>query len=260
MSHSLIHPQAIIHPSASIHETVSIGPFTVIGSEVSIDEGTCIGAHNVIKGPIRIGRKNQVFQFCTLGEDTPDLKYKGERTELVIGDGNVFREYSSVHRGTVQGQGVTRIGDHNLIMCYGHVGHDCVLGDHCIISNAAMLAGHVHIGDWAILSANAGIHQYCHIGSHAFIGAYSAVFQDVPAYVTVQGSPAVPRIVNAEGLKRRGFSAEDIKAIQIAFRTLYKKKLSLTDALTEIAHQAEAHPVVQPLYDSVANAQRNIVR
>ena len=256
----MIHPQAIVDPSAKVHETASIGPFTFIGPDVIIGEGTVIGSNNVIKGPTTIGKNNQFFQFCTIGEDTPDLKYKGEPTELIIGDNNSFREYCSVHRGTVQDNGVTKIGSHNLIMTYAHVAHDSVVGDHCILSNQAALAGHVHLGDWAIVSASAGVHQYCRVGAHAFVGAYSAVFQDVPAYVIVQGSPAVPRIVNAEGLKRRDFSPENIKAIQSAFKTLYKRKLALADALVELKQQSEANPVVLPLYESVANANRNIVR
>lgn len=256
----MIHSHAVVDPSATVHETANIGPFTVIGPDVSIGEGTVIGSNNVIKGPTKIGKNNKVFQFCTIGEDTPDLKYDGEPTELVIGDNNVFREYSSVHRGTVQDNGITKVGNHNLIMTYAHVAHDCVVGDHCILSNHAALAGHVHLGDWAIVSASAGVHQYCHIGEHAFIGAFSAVFQDVPAYVIVQGSPAVPRVVNSEGLKRRDFSSTDIKAIQVAFKTLYKRKLPLAEALVELKKQSEVNSVVKPLYESVANAKRNIVR
>lgn len=256
----MIHPQALVDPSAEVHETATIGPFSFIGANVVIGEGTVVGSNNVIKGPTRIGRNNKFFQFCTIGEDTPDLKYDGEPTELIIGDNNNFREYSSVHRGTIQDNGKTIIGSHNLIMTYAHVAHDCIVGDHCILSNQAALAGHVHLGDWAIVSASAGIHQYCHVGAHAFVGAYSAVFQDVPAYVIVQGSPAVPRVVNTEGLKRRDFSGEDIKAIQVAFKTLYKRKLSLADALVELERQSSVNPVVKPLYDSVANAKRNIVR
>ena len=256
----MIHPQALVDPSATVHKTASIGPFSVIGPGVSIGEGTVVGSGNVIKGPTRIGRNNKFFQFCTIGEETPDLKYDGEPTELLIGDNNSFREYCSVHRGTVQDRGTTTIGSHNLIMTYAHVAHDCVVGDHCILSNNAALAGHVHLGDWVIVSASAGVHQYCHVGAHAFIGAFSAVFQDVPAYVIVQGIPAVPRIVNAEGLKRRDFSAGDIKAIQTAFKTLYKRKLALSDALVELRAQSRANPAVTPLYESVANARRNIVR
>ena len=255
-----IHPQAQIDPAAILHPSVAVGPFTLIGADVEIGAGTCIGPHNVIKGPTRIGQNNRVFQFCTLGEDCQDLKYQGEPTELIIGDNNRFREYCSVHRGTVQDRGATSIASDNLLLCYNDVAHDCHLGDHCILSSTAQLAGHVHLGDWAIVSANAGVHQHCRIGAHGFVGAYSAVFQDVPAYTVVHGAPAVPRVVNVEGLKRRQFSAADIRAIQTAFRTLYKRKLSLADALTEIRQQMEAHPVVKPLYDSVASAKRNIVR
>lgn len=256
----MIHPQAIVDPTAEIHESVEVGPFTLIGSNVKIGAGTVIGANNVIKGPTIIGKNNRFFQFCSIGEDTPDLKYKGELTELVIGDGNTFREFCSVHRGTVQDKGITLIGNDNLIMTYAHVAHDCVVANNCIISNSAALAGHVHLGDSVIVSASAGIHQYCKIGEHSFIGAYSAVFQDVPAYIIVQGAPAIPRIVNAEGLRRRGFSGEDVKQIQLAFKTLYKRKLSLSDAVEKIQLQMEKYPIVAPFYDSIVNAKRSIVR
>jgi len=256
----LIHPQAIIDPSAQLHETVSVGPFTIIGPDVTIDEGTVIGPNNIFKGPTRIGKNNRFFHFCTIGEDTPDLKYKGEPTELIIGDNNTFREYASVRRGTVQDAGKTVIGDNNLIMCYAHVGHDCFVGNHCIMSNSSGLAGHVHLSDWVIVSGFSAVHQYCHIGPHAFVAGYSAVFQDVPAFVTVQGAPAVPRVINAEGLKRRGFASEDIKAIQTGFKTLYKKKLSLADATAELKKLAETNEHVKVLYESVAHAKRNIVR
>ena len=256
----MIHPQAIVDPSSVVHETAEIGPFTLIGPDVVIGAGTVVGSNNVIKGPTNIGKNNRFFQFCTIGEDTPDLKYQGEPTELIIGDNNVFREYSSVHRGTVQDNSKTVVGNNNLIMTYAHIAHDCVVGNHCILSNQAGIAGHVHLGDWAIISASAGVHQYCHVGAHAFIGAYSAVFQDVPAFVTAQGCPAVPRIINSEGLKRRGYSAEDIKAIQKGFKVLYKRKLSLADALIELEKQVAINDVIRPLYNSVANAKRHIIR
>ena len=256
----MIHPQAIVDPAAIVADDVSIGPFSVIGPEVEIGAGTVIGPHNVIKGPTKIGRCNRIFQFCSIGDDTPDMKYRGERTELEIGNNNIFREYFSVHRGTVQDHAKTSIGNDNLFLQYSHVAHDSVVGDHCIMSNAAAIAGHVHLGDWAIISATSAVHQYCHIGAHAFIGAYSAVYQDVPAYVTATGSPATPRVVNVEGLKRRGFEAEDIAAIKTAFKTLYKRKLSLVDALAAIREQMQEHPVVASFYESIADSKRNIVR
>lgn len=183
---SLIDPRAIIDPSARLAADVQVGPWSIVGAEVEIGEGTVIGPHVVLKGPTKIGKHNRIYQFSSVGEDTPDLKYKGEPTRLVIGDHNVIREGVTIHRGTVQDRAETTIGDHNLIMAYAHIGHDSVIGNHCILVNNTALAGHVHVDDWAILSGYTLVHQYCRIGAHSFSGMGSAIGKDVPAYVTVR--------------------------------------------------------------------------
>ena len=177
----MISPHAIVDPSARLHPTVEVGPWTTIGADVEIGEGCKIASHVVIKGPTTIGKRCEIFQFSTIGEATPDLKYQGERTTLTIGDENIFREGVTVHRGTAQDRGDTQIGSHNLLMAYAHVGHDCVIGDHCILVNNSVLAGHVLVGDWAIIGGYSGVHQYCQIGAHSFIGGMTKVTQDVPA-------------------------------------------------------------------------------
>ena len=190
----MIHPSAIIDPAASIAEGVSIGPWSYIGPGVEIGPGCRIESHVVIKGPTKMGRNNRVYQFSTLGEDTPDLKYRGEPTTLTIGDNNIFREGVTIHRGTVQDRGDTQIGDNNLLMAYVHVGHDSLVGNNCILVNNAALAGHVVIHDWAILGGYTLVHQFCHVGQHAFTGMGSAVGKDIPAYVMVTGSPPRPAV------------------------------------------------------------------
>ena len=190
---SLIDPRAIIDPSAKLADDVVVGPWSIIGPDVEIGEGSVLGPNVIIKGPTRIGKHNRVYQFSSLGEDTPDRKYKGEPTRLVIGDHNIIREGVTMHRGTIQDRDETTVGDHNLIMAYAHVGHDSVIGNHCILVNNVALAGHVHIGDWAILSGYTLVHQFCHIGAHSFAAMGSAIGKDVPAYVTVSGNPAEAR-------------------------------------------------------------------
>src|SRR6056297_221865 len=204
----MIHSQAIVDDGATLADDVSVGPWTFIGPDVEIGPGCVIGPHVVIRGPTRIGANNRIYQFSSIGEDTPDLKYRNEPTRLVIGEHNVIRENVTIHRGTVQGREETTIGNHNLIMAYAHVGHDSVLGDHAVLVNNSALAGHVRVGDWAILSGYTLVHQFCQIGAHSFSGMGSAIGKDVPAYVTVSGAPAEAKSINLEGLRRRGFSAE----------------------------------------------------
>jgi len=199
----MIDSSAIVDPSAVLGENVSIGPWTIIGPNVEIGDGCEIASHVVIKGPTVIGRNNKIFQFSTLGEDTPDLKYKGEPTRLIIGDNNVIREGVTIHRGTVQDKSETRIGNHNLLMAYVHVGHDSVVGDHVIMVNNASISGHVHVGDWTILSGYCLVHQFVNIGPHCFIGPAAFIYHDVPAFVTAFGSPAEPRTINREGQAQR---------------------------------------------------------
>ena len=225
----MIHPSAIIDPAARIAEGVTIGPWTFIGPLVEIGPGCRIESHVVIKGPTKLGKNNRVFQFSTLGEDTPDLKYRGEPTTLTIGDNNIFREGVTIHRGTVQDRGDTLIGDNNLLMAYVHVGHDSVVGNNCILVNNAALAGHVVVNDWAILGGYTLVHQFCHVGQHAFTGMGSAIGKDIPAYVMVTGSPAQARSINMEGLTRRGFSKDDIAVLNKAFKTVYRRGLTLDD-------------------------------
>lgn len=256
----MIHPAAIVDPSARIAADVEVGPWTLIGADVEIGAGTRIASHVVIKGPTKIGANNQILQFSTIGEDTPDMKYKGEQTRLVIGDNNVIREGVTIHRGTVQDRGETTIGANNLIMAYVHIGHDSVIGDNCILVNNASLAGHVHVGDWAILSGYALVHQFCHIGAHAFLGASTYLTKDVPAYVLVAGNPAEASNINVEGLKRRGFSADAISVLRRAYKIVYRQGLSVEDALTELQAIVRDAPEVQPLIDSIANSKRGIVR
>lgn len=260
MTTSDIDPRAVIHPDAKLAPGVSVGPFTVIGAGVEIGEGTSIESHVVIKGPTRIGRHNKIYQFSTLGEATPDLKYKGEPTTLTIGDHNVVREGVTIHRGTVQDRGDTLIGDHNLLMAYVHVGHDSVIGNHCILVNNSALAGHVWIGDWAILSGYTLVHQFCRIGAHSFTGMGTAVGKDIPAFMMVAGSPAAARNINVEGLKRRGFNKDDIAALSNAYKTLYRRGLTTEEALAELQQQAAANAHVQTLIDSITASTRGIVR
>jgi UDP-N-acetylglucosamine acyltransferase len=255
-----IHPTAIVDSHAKIAPNVVIGAYSIIGPDVVIEADCVIEPHVIIKGPTRIGPHNHIYQFASIGEATPDLKYKGEKTTLVIGAHNVIREGVTIHRGTVQDRGETRIGNDNLIMAYTHIGHDSVIGDHCILVNNTALAGHVHIGDWAILSGYTLVHQYCHIGTHAFTGMGSAIGKDVPAYVMVTGAPAESKTINAEGLLRREFSKASIKTLQKAFKIVYRKKLILKDALIELESLAVGCEAVRPFIDSIQKSSRGIVR
>ena len=260
MTAAAIHPTAIVDPRARLGAGVAVGPYTVIDGDVEVGEGTTIGAHNVITGHTRIGRGNRIFHFCSIGEANQDKKYGGEPTRLEIGDGNTIREYCSLNRGTVQDGGVTRIGSRNWIMAYCHVAHDCRVGDDTVFANNATLAGHVEIGDWTILGGFVGVHQFVKVGAHVMAGISSVVTQDVPPYVTVAGHPCAPRGINAEGLRRRGFSLEAIAALKRAYRTLYKSGLSLAEARAELERQAAETPEVAPLARFLAGSTRGIVR
>ena len=255
----MIDSSAIVDPSAVLGENVSIGPWTIIGPNVEIGDGCEIASHVVIRGPTVIGRNNKIFQFSTLGEDTPDLKYKGEPTRLIIGDNNVIREGVTIHRGTVQDKSETRIGNHNLLMAYVHVGHDSVVGDHVIMVNNASISGHVHVGDWTILSGYCLVHQFVNIGPHCFIGPAAFIYHDVPAFVTAFGSPAEPRTINREGLKRRGYSADQIALVNKAYKLLYRRGLQLDEALKAIADLGDDE-VVAMLLSSLENSSRGIIR
>lgn len=256
----MIDPRAIVDPSARLADDVQVGPWTIIGPDVEIGPGTVVASHVVIKGPTRIGANNRIFQFSTIGEDTPDLKYKGEPTRLVIGDHNVIREGVTIHRGTVQDRSETTIGDHNLLMAYVHIGHDSVVGNHTILVNNSALAGHVIVGDWAILSGFTLVHQFVHIGEHSFSGMGSAIGKDVPAYVTVAGNPAEAKGINVEGLRRRGFSAEAISTLRRAYKAIYRQGLTLEEAITELQGLLADCPQVGPLLASLQSSTRGIVR
>ena len=255
-----VHPTAIIDPQATLAPDVVVGAYSVIEGEVRIGAGTRIGPHVVIKGPTRIGVENHIFQFASIGDDPQDKKYQGERTELIIGDRNVFRETCTVNRGTVAGGGVTRIGDDNLFMAYTHVAHDCVVASHCILANYSGLAGHVELDDWVILGGYSGVHQFCKIGAHAFLANNATATRDVPPFVMVAGAPAEPKGINSEGLKRRGFSAEDLAAVKAAYKVLYRSGLKLSEATTEVVVLAESCAALQPLIDFLPRVTRSLVR
>jgi UDP-N-acetylglucosamine acyltransferase len=256
----MIDPHAIVSPTAQLAAGVEVGPFTVIGPEVTIGAGTWIGPHVVINGPTSIGRDCKVFQFASIGDAPQDIKYKGEPTRLEVGDRNVFREFCTINRGTVGGHGVTRIGDDNLFMAYAHVAHDCIVGNKCVMANYSVLAGHVEIGDWVILAGYAGVHQFCKVGAHSFLGNNAAVTRDVPPYLLVSGTPAEPKGINSEGLKRRDFSPGQIANLKNAYRVLYRSGLKLAEAAAQLAELARTQPEVQPFVDFLARVTRSIVR
>lgn len=256
----MIHATAIISDRATIADDVEVGPYSIIGDGVEIGSGTRIGSHVVINGPTTIGSDNRIYQFASIGDDPQDKKYADEPTTLTIGDRNTIREFCTISRGTTQDKGETILGDDNWIMAYVHIAHDCVIGDKTIMANNATLAGHVHVGDWVIFGGFSGAHQFCHIGAHAFIGMYAGVNRDVPAYTTVSGTPAVPRGINSEGLKRRGFTPDQVRNIKDAYRLVYRKGLKLVDAIDEIAARCEAEPELQLFLDSLRSSDRGLVR
>jgi len=256
----LIHEQAIIEDGAVIGNNVTIGPWTYISKNVVIGDDCHISANVVINGPTRIGKGNRIFQFASIGEDCQDLKYAGELTELIIGDNNVFRESCTIHRGTIQDNSLTQIGNNNLFMAYTHVAHDCMVGNNCILANNASIAGHVHVGDYAILGGMTGVHQFCHIGAHSFIGATSLILKDVPPYVMASGNSAKPFGLNAEGLKRRGFKSDTIRAIKQAYRKVYRQGLTVKEALAEIAEQVESSEELTLFTDFIESSHRGIIR
>ena len=255
-----IHPTAIIAAEATLSDDVTVEPYAVIGAEVEIGAGSTVGAHALIKGPAHIGRNNRIGAYASLGGDPQDKKYGGERSELVIGDGNTFHEFVTVSRGTIDGGGATRIGDDNWVMAYAHIAHDCVVGSHTVFANNATLAGHVEVGDHVVLGGFAGVHQFCKIGAHAFAAMFSAINRDVPPFIYVAGQFAVPRGVNAEGLKRRGFDAARISAIKRAYRTLYLSHKTLEEARAALAEQADASDDVRAFVEFIDRSDRALVR
>jgi UDP-N-acetylglucosamine acyltransferase len=255
-----VHPAALVSPQAALGEDVEVGPYAVVGDGVEIGPRTRIGPHAVVQGPTRIGADNVVFQFASVGSAPQDKKYRGEATRLDIGDRNVIRECVTLNRGTSKDEGVTRIGSDNLFMAYSHVAHDCVVGDQCVLANNATLGGHVHLGDWVIMGGLSAIHQFCKVGAHAFIANNAAVTRDVPPYVMAVGQPASAHSVNAEGLKRRGFTPQQIRNIRIAFRVLYRSGLKLADAVTQLEALAKEQPEVRALVEFLPQSTRSILR
>lgn len=261
MGAASIHPSAVVDPGARIGDGVSIGAFTLVGADVEIGDGTRIGPHCSLQGPARIGRDNHIVGHAAIGGEPQDKKFKGERTEIVIGDRNTIREFVTLNRGTGEGGGTTRIGDDNWILAYSHVAHDCIVGNHCIFSNNATLAGHVEIGDYVILSGFAGIHQFCRIGAHAFIGMGAMVNGDVPPFVMVAADEyGRPRGINSEGLKRRGFDAERIAAIKRAYRALYMSGANLADARKQLADMARDSDDVRAFSEFIERGERPLLR
>lgn len=260
MTGAMIHKSALVAPGAQLGSNVSVGAYSIIGEDVEIGDNTVIGPHVVISGRTRIGRDNRIFQFNSLGEVPQDKKYDGQPTRLEIGDHNTIREFCTFNLGTAQDVGITRVGNDNWIMAYVHIAHDCQVGNHTVFANNAQLAGHVHIDDWAILGGYTGVHQFCRVGAHTMTAVGTVVLQDVPPFVMAAGNTASPFGINAEGLKRRGFSPEALLALKRAYRTLYKSGLMLDEARAKLNEEVLVHPEIQPLLDFLAASKRGIIR
>jgi UDP-N-acetylglucosamine acyltransferase len=261
---ALIHTTALVDPLAQLHPTVSVGPYSIIGPDVKIDAHTKVGSHCVIDGHTTIGQNNHFYRFCSVGGMPQDKKYSGEPTRLEIGDRNMVREYVTINTGTVQDVGVTRLGSDNWVMAYVHVAHDCQIGNNVILANGVQMGGHVHIGDWAIVGGLAAIHQFGRVGAHSMTGGQSALHMDVPPYIMSSGNPCVPVGVNAEGLKRRGFTPEQISALRDAYKLIYRRSLSLDEARLQMRQRQTEEPAVaaalQVMLDFLDSSTRGIIR
>ncbi|MDN8580783.1 acyl-ACP--UDP-N-acetylglucosamine O-acyltransferase [Eikenella corrodens] len=257
---SLIHPTAIIDPKAELDSSVKVGAYTIIGPNVQIGAGSEIGPHAVIEGHTTIGENNRIFQFASLGAIPQDKKYRGEPTRLIIGNSNTIREFTTFNLGTVTGIGETRIGDDNWIMAYCHLAHDCVIGSHTIFANNASLAGHVTIGDYVILGGYTLVFQFCQIGDYAMTAFAAGVHKDVPPYFMAAGYRAEPAGINSEGMRRNGFTPEQITNVKNAYKALYRQGLSYEEARSQIAQAAETAPELAVLRDFLADSQRSIIR
>ena len=257
---NLIHSSTIVDPSASIADDCDIGPFCVIGADVEIASGTRIHPHVVVNGPTTIGKNNTIYQFASIGEAPQDMKYSGEQTRLVVGDGNVIREYVTLHRGTVGGGGLTTLGNGCLLMAYSHVAHDCVVGNRVIMANAASIAGHVTVGYQAILGGFTCVHQFTHIGAHSLSGLGTVINRDVPPFVTVAGNHARALCINKKGLQRRGFSRESIAALHKAFQMLIKSHRSRAQGLEQLKALIEEFDEVRQFVDFIVSSKRSVVR
>src|SRR5690606_17239282 len=260
----LIDSTAVIHDGAKLHPSVKVGAYSVIHGNVTIGEGTVVGEHCVIDGLTTIGKNNVFYRFCSIGGNPQDKKYSGEQTSLEIGDCNTIREFVTINTGTTQDVGTTRLGDDNWIMAYVHIAHDCQIGSHTILANSVQLAGHIHIDDWAIVGGSSAAHQYIHIGAHSMTGGMSAIRQDIPPYILGAGQPYRPAGINSEGLKRRGFTPEQIHAIKDAYKIIYMRKLSTAEAAEEIVRYQHDHPdtasVLDPFVAFFQTASRGVSR
>lgn len=256
----MIHPTAIVSEGARLDENVEVGAYSLIGDGVEIGAGSVIGSHVVLKGPTRIGRNNQIFQFCSIGEVPQDKKFHGEESILEIGDHNTIREYCSINRGTEDGGGATRIGSHNWIMAYVHIAHDCQLGDQNTLANGASLAGHVELADQVILGGFTLVHQFCAIGAGVFSRMGSAIVQDVPPYVMVAGNVAEARGINIEGLKRRGLDGDALQAVRRAYKIIYRSGLKLDEAVEQLQPLAAESEQVATMAEFLRSTSRGIVR
>ncbi|MDK4689564.1 acyl-ACP--UDP-N-acetylglucosamine O-acyltransferase [Kingella negevensis] len=257
---NLIHPTAIIDPKAELDSSVKVGPYTVIGANVQIGAGTEIGAHTVIEGHTTIGENNKIFQFASLGAQPQDKKYRDEPTKLIIGNGNTIREFTTFNTGTVTGIGETRVGDDNWIMAYCHLAHDCVIGNHTIFANNSSLAGHVEIGDYVVLGGYTLVFQFCRVGAYAMTAFAAGVHKDVPPYFMASGYRAEPAGLNSEGMRRNGFSAEQIANVKKAYKAIYMQDLPLEEAKAKIAEMAKENSELLILSDFLHTSQRSIIR
>jgi UDP-N-acetylglucosamine acyltransferase len=257
---SKIHPTAIVHPEARISKNVEIGPYSIIGEHVEIGEGNIIGNHVTITGHTTIGQDNKIFHYCSLGESPQDKKYNNEPTILKIGDRNTIREFCMFNPGTVQDKKITTIGSDNWIMAYVHVAHDCIIGSNIILANNTSLAGHVEVDDYAILGGITGVHQYCKVGSHSIIAAGSIIFQDIPPYIMAAGYSAKPNGINVEGLKRRGFSIDEITIIKKGYKVIYRDGNTLAEATAILKIMVNDSPSINLYVDFIKNSKRGIVR
>jgi UDP-N-acetylglucosamine acyltransferase len=257
---STIHPTAIIHPTAELHETVSVGPYSIIEGGVVIDSETRIGSHVVIDQYTRIGKNCQIFPFSSIGTAPQDKKFKGEKTELVIGDDNVIREYATINRGTPDGGAVTRIGNQNLLLAYIHIAHDCHLGNGITMVNVATLGGHVTLEDYSVIGGLAAVHQFVRIGAHAYVGGKTGVSQDIPPFVLASGERAKLFGLNIVGLKRHNFSNEVIQALKKAYQTVIRSHLTIQEAMIRMEKEVPVYPEVQQFLEFVRNSKRGIPR
>lgn len=255
-----VHPTALVHPGACLAPDVEIGAYSLVGEHVTIGEGTWVGPHVVLEGRAKIGRRNRISQFSSIGGAPQDKKYADEPTSVEIGDDNTIREFVTINRGTVQDSGVTRVGNGNWIMAYVHFAHDCQVGSNAIFANACQVAGHVHVGDWAILGATTLVHQFVRIGAHSFTAMGTFLQQDLPPYVTAAGNTAKPFGLNSEGLRRRGYTAQALAGLKKAYRTLYRSGLTLEEAKAELLVQSQACPEVKLFVEFLGQSARGIIR